>query len=92
MMPVLQAREALHQADVLAWGSGNLKKSDAATYRSKLQRLARSPGARERGPGLAQLPPEQAKLALAAYGIGYVIVPPPSQSRSSNGDLAEDAE
>lgn len=75
MMPALKAREALSAADVVAYGTGHLKKSDASNYRRRLMREAGLSSPRRlqpaRSTAIADLPADEARARLAALGIGF---------------------
>lgn len=57
MMPALQAREAMAEANVIAYGSGRVKKEDGSRMWRSWERLARRN---------EQRPPRQAPEQMAA--------------------------
>ncbi|MPZ49690.1 MAG: hypothetical protein GEU75_10415 [Dehalococcoidia bacterium] len=69
MLPVLQARETLTQANATALGSGSLKRADAQRLRGRLERQA-EPGTRS----LTDAPAAMKQAVLQGLGIKFRAV------------------
>jgi len=66
MMPVIQAEEALMEANLIALGMGALKKSDAQRLIGQLQRMASRRRAEPKTP-------ERLQALLASAGIKFEV-------------------